>query len=90
MEKVTSKNRRFSVSLERIEEDEMEGICLNCGCIRGECEPDARNYECHDCGKHEVFGLAEALLMNAIDIEPEEDLEAGDDDDDDVVIMDEE
>lgn len=45
-----------------------EGICLACGDFRGECEPDARKYECWNCGKHEVYGLEEAMMMGAINI----------------------
>ncbi len=38
------------------------GICLACGGEHNECEPDATNYECHECGEHYVFGAAEILL----------------------------
>ena len=38
------------------------GFCLACGASQGGCEPDARNYECEDCGKHQVFGAEEILL----------------------------
>lgn len=38
------------------------GICLECGAGHNECEPDATNYECHECGDHMVFGAAEILL----------------------------
>lgn len=39
------------------------GFCRACGEEQGGCEPDARNYKCHSCGKREVFG-AEELLMS--------------------------
>lgn len=41
------------------------GFCLACGCEQEGCEPDARNYECEDCGREQVFGAAEVLLMGA-------------------------
>ena len=40
-------------------------ICLACGNEQGDCEPDARNYKCDECGKLEVFGAEEALFMLA-------------------------
>lgn len=39
------------------------GFCLNCGAQRDGCEPDARSYECYECGSNEVFGAAELVLM---------------------------
>lgn len=38
------------------------GICLECGADHDGCEPDATNYECHECEQHYVFGAAEILL----------------------------
>ncbi len=38
------------------------GICLSCGEDRDGCEPDARNYECYECGQNTVFGAEEILL----------------------------
>ena len=49
-----------------------EGVCLACGEVQGGCEPDARGYECESCGKRRVYGLEEALLMGAIEIDLEE------------------
>jgi len=39
------------------------GFCISCGEERGGCEPDARNYKCEACGKHQVFGAEELMLM---------------------------
>lgn len=39
------------------------GFCLNCGEEQGGCEPDAREYRCEHCGKHQVYGAEEILLM---------------------------
>jgi hypothetical protein len=41
------------------------GICLACGADSNECEPDARNYICEDCGEAQVFGIDELLFMVA-------------------------
>lgn len=38
------------------------GFCLVCGCEADQCEPDATNYKCEECGERQVFG-AEELLM---------------------------
>lgn len=42
---------------------ENPGFCLACGEEADGCEPDARNYTCESCGKREVYGAAEILLM---------------------------
>jgi hypothetical protein len=43
------------------------GICLSCGEFTcGGCEPDARRYHCDECGKDDVYGLEEAILMGDI------------------------
>jgi predicted amidophosphoribosyltransferase len=39
------------------------GFCLACGADADGCEPDARNYECEECGKKAVYGAEECLLM---------------------------
>ncbi len=41
---------------------ENPGFCTACGADHDECEPDARNYECYECGKKAVFGAAELAL----------------------------
>lgn len=38
------------------------GFCIACGEEAGDCEPDARNYECDHCGERAVFGAAELLM----------------------------
>lgn len=43
------------------------GGCLNCGYITHDsCEPDARNYECPECGENQVFGLEELMMMGCL------------------------
>jgi len=41
---------------------ENPGFCTACGAEREGCEPDARNYECWDCGEHKVQGLLELVM----------------------------
>lgn len=49
--------------MEAIESDEHLGFCLSCGADRDGCEPDARHYECEECGELQVFGAQELLIM---------------------------
>lgn len=39
------------------------GICLKCGADHDSCEPDARRYECYECGERAVFGDEEILIQ---------------------------
>ena len=39
------------------------GICLNCGGSQDGVEPDARNYDCEECGAPAVCGIPEAIIM---------------------------
>ena len=39
--------------------------CQACGATAHNCEPDARGYECESCGKPEVYGAEEMLMMSA-------------------------
>lgn len=43
------------------------GFCIACGAWRDCCEPDATEYECEECGAHEVYGAAEILIMGLVD-----------------------
>lgn len=58
-----------SITLEKVmnlvEEGEYIGLCINCGEERAQCEPDARNYHCDNCGEDKVFGAEELLIMLA-------------------------
>jgi hypothetical protein len=43
--------------------EEYDGICFVCGEWKyGECEPDARNYRCDECGRRAVYGAEESLF----------------------------
>jgi hypothetical protein len=59
----------FSQIEEALARDDDTGFCLDCGNEQSGCEPDARNYECDDCGKRMVFGAAEILMMNEVDLD---------------------
>ena len=50
-----------------LENDDYLGFCLNCGWQQDGCEPDARNYECDECGHSAVFGAQELALMGALE-----------------------
>lgn len=45
---------------------ENPGFCIACGADASGCEPDARNYQCEDCGARQVFGAEELMLYIAI------------------------
>jgi len=49
-------------------DNEYAGFCLACGEQACGCEPDARQYECESCGKKQVYGIQELLLMGHIDL----------------------
>lgn len=58
-------SHRFT--LEQIEEaaEDQGGFCLACGEPAYGVEPDARGYECEECGKHQVYGAEEIAIMGA-------------------------
>jgi hypothetical protein len=61
-----TKHRTFS--LEEIEEAaELQcGFCVACGAMRKACEPDARHYQCDECGRHQVFGVDELYFTGRV------------------------
>ena len=68
----TRRTRHPSITLDRImemvERDELEGICGGCGEDAMNVEPDARMYECKNCGKCRVYGAQEWLLMGSASV----------------------
>jgi hypothetical protein len=54
---------------EREISDGTMGLCLTCHDMVHGVEPDARKYKCESCGAHTVYGLEEALLMGAIEVD---------------------
>lgn len=61
----------IKMTMEEYEEaqESYQGICLNCGELRDETEPDAENYPCEFCGEDKVQGIENALIDMNIDIE---------------------
>ena len=56
-----------SITPDRIEtaitEDADLGFCIACGAEADGVEPDAREYECDECGEHKVYGAEELAIM---------------------------
>lgn len=52
----------FDQILEAVEADDNIGFCIKCGAEHYGVEPDARKYECEECGKEAVYGAQEILL----------------------------
>lgn len=48
---------------DRDESLDNSGFCLACGERADNCEPDASEYKCHSCGKYEVYGAEQILIM---------------------------
>ena len=48
-----------------VQDDDGSGFCLACGEQAWGVEPDARGYECENCGEHKVYGAEECLMMLA-------------------------
>lgn len=57
-----------SISIEECQAlmDEHGGLCVECGAEAYGVEPDARRYECEQCGARAVFGAEELLFMGAV------------------------
>lgn len=56
------------VTLEAGDIDYGNGICVACGNVQEGCEPDAREYECEECGKPKVYGVEEAILQGLVEL----------------------
>ncbi len=50
----------------RLLAEEDGGYCLACHAEAYGVEPDAREYECENCGAPKVYGAEELLLMGEI------------------------
>lgn len=61
-------SKRHTVTMDEVEADENEGICVVCGNRQRGCEPDAEKYECEDCGEREVYGLEQAVLCGLVNV----------------------
>lgn len=63
---VVSKPSRDEITdfaIECCESDCYDGMCLACGNVQGDCEPDAERYECEACGERAVYGGEQLLIM---------------------------
>lgn len=47
-------------------DDASEGICVACGAVRPQTEPDARMYPCDSCLRQTVFGVQELIIMQYV------------------------
>ena len=56
-------------TMEEIEEAmaDQAGYCTKCGAWRDCCEPDAREYDCEECGENSVYGAEELVIMGLVD-----------------------
>lgn len=52
--------------MDAVEADDNIGFCYACGLEHEGIEPDACEYECEECGKFEVYGAAELLMMGNV------------------------
>jgi hypothetical protein len=78
---VKAKKQQIKVTISeevyRSYDEENAGICLACGEWKfGDCEPDARNYECDACGQPRVYGLMEAFMRGNVVIGGKDEEEA--------------
>ena len=44
-------------------DEEGQGMCLACGEVHENIEPDAGKYVCEACGERKVYGAAEIVLL---------------------------
>ena len=67
--------KRFEMAEDEYAEydESSTGLCLACGAERDCCEPDAENYKCEECGKRQVFGVPQLLIMGLVEITDDED-----------------
>ncbi len=56
-------------TLEQIEEaiEAQSGFCTACGAEKDCCEPDAREYQCDECGAFKVYGAEELVMMGMVE-----------------------
>lgn len=57
-----SEDDTASPSDEFVNHCDENGICLECGEIHEDIEPDAEGYMCQECGEHAVMGLSMAII----------------------------
>lgn len=42
------------------------GLCINCGATKENCEGDASHYRCDECGKNTVYGAEAIIIMGLV------------------------
>lgn len=58
--------------------DNMKGLCVDCGEVCSDCEPDARERQCPSCHLFTVFGFEECVQRGWIDDGPDDEADADD------------
>ncbi len=58
-ERVIDAARRGIITLDN------PGFCVACGAAVEGVEPDAEEYECDECGAHQVYGAEQLVIMIA-------------------------
>jgi hypothetical protein len=48
-------------------DDDMAGLCANCGHEQGGCEPDAEAYKCEACYERAVYGPHWYLMSGKVE-----------------------
>lgn len=51
------------LAVECMEDDQMVGICAECGATKDNVEPDAGQYKCDECGQYAVYGAETIVLL---------------------------
>jgi hypothetical protein len=59
IDRVLEANQRYDQTLDN------PGFCIACGADADGCEPDAERYECEECGRRQVYGAQQLLLIMA-------------------------
>jgi hypothetical protein len=55
----------LDIATELMAEDDGAGVCRSCLTITYGVEPDARRYLCQACGRPEVYGAEQLVVMYA-------------------------
>lgn len=61
----TPKKRKLTATLilNAARRNDGTGFCRSCGATAHGVEPDARQYDCENCGKAQVYGAEELVMM---------------------------
>ena len=53
----------FEDHIDELYDNVVPGFCKSCAAYYGQVEPDARGYECDNCGELDVSSVVEILLF---------------------------